>query len=154
MPRDNADAGRPPRRNGVALEEDILDAVAADPTRSTRGLAREFNTSAVNAWNILNKDGQHPFHYRRVQSLKERDPAQRLVFCQEFIECAENHPTYVDRIVWTDESIFTREGIFNQHNSHIWSHENPCAIHEKSFQDRFSINIWAAMVGDNLVRTP
>ncbi|KAI5738722.1 hypothetical protein M8J77_010435 [Diaphorina citri] len=41
--------------------------------------------------------------------------------------------------------------MFNIHNSHIWSVENPHAFQNVHNQWRFSVNVWAGIVGDNLV---
>lgn len=47
------------------------------------------------------------------------------------------------KILFTDEAIFTRDGITNNRNSHVWSprEENPHAIIETHFQNRFLVNI-------------
>ena len=46
--------------------------------------------------------------------------------------------------------MFTRDGIFNFHNVHIWAHANPHAIREARHETTFSINVWAG-VGDRLI---
>ena len=46
---------------------------------------------------------------------------------------------------------FTRNGIFNFHNAHTGSDENPRAAVEMSHQRRFSIKVWAEIVLDQLV---
>ena len=51
----------------------------------------------------------------------------------------------------TDEATFTRDGVFNSHNTQLWCDENPHAIQERNFQDRFSVNVWAGIVGDQLI---
>lgn len=61
------------------------------------------------------------------------------------------HTHFVRRIMWTDEAKFTRTGITNFLNLHTWAAENP---HEKrfaSFQHDFAINVWAAMIDDQLI---
>jgi len=47
--------------------------------------------------------------------------------------------------------MFTREGIFNFYNVHIWPHAIPQAIREAKHQTTFSINVWAVIVGDGLI---
>jgi len=47
--------------------------------------------------------------------------------------------------------MFTRDGIFNFHNVHIWAHANPHAIREARHQTTFSIKVWAGIVGDRLI---
>jgi len=58
---------------------------------------------------------------------------------------------FLTSILFTDEAIFTKDGIFNQHNSHIWAKENPHAIRQRTSQHKFSINIWCGIVGDHLL---
>jgi len=47
--------------------------------------------------------------------------------------------------------MFTRDGIFDLHNVHIWAHANPHAIREARHQTTFSINVSACIVGDRLI---
>jgi hypothetical protein len=44
-------------------------------------------------------------------------------------------------IIFTDEAYFTRDGIQNFHDQHLWADENPHAILPSHHQQRFSINI-------------
>ena len=46
---------------------------------------------------------------------------------------------------------FTRDGILNFHNQHVWADENPYAVQETRHQDRFSINVWVGVLGDRLL---
>ena len=45
-----------------------------------------------------------------------------------------------------NEAEFTHNAVFNSHNSHIWSDENPHARQEIRFQRRFSINMWVGII--------
>ncbi|EFN86231.1 hypothetical protein EAI_06977, partial [Harpegnathos saltator] len=53
--------------------------------------------------------------------------------------------------VWTDESTFTPNGVFNSRNFLLWQEENPHAIQEGAFQYRWSINVWAGVNADRVV---
>jgi hypothetical protein len=44
-----------------------------------------------------------------------------------------------ENVFWT--VCFTHEGVFNVHNNHLWSRANPHVT-------RFSINVWAGVMGD------
>jgi hypothetical protein len=57
-----------------------------------------------------------------------------------------NFPAFV---MFTDEALFTRDGIQNFHNQHPWTNENPHAILPSHHQQRFAINIWTGICGDN-----
>ena len=54
-------------------------------------------------------------------------------------------------VLFTDEACFTRERIYNSHNSHVWSKENPHATNVRSHQHRFRVNVWAGIVDDFLL---
>jgi len=63
---------------------------------------------------------------------------------------AEN-PQFGSIVLFFNEAQITRNGIFNTHNSHVWNDENPHARHVRGHQQRFSVNIWAGIVGDSLI---
>ncbi|GFT32354.1 transposase-like protein [Trichonephila clavipes] len=107
-------------------EEIVLDMVDTTPSLSTRGIANEIGISYSSVWRILDDSALHPFHYQRVQSLKECDFAPRQAFSQ-------------------------REGIFNTHNSHSWAAANPHVTRTRAAQDRLLVNVWAGILGDHLI---
>ena len=58
----------------------------------------------------------------------------------------------VDRyVMFTDEEQFIRDGVNNTHNSHVWGDENPHATVESNFQQRFCVNVWCAVLDDQLI---
>ncbi|GFU83707.1 transposase-like protein [Trichonephila clavipes] len=54
-------------------------------------------------------------------------------------------------VLFTDEASFSREGIFNTHNSHSWAAANPHVTRTRAAQDRFLVNVWAGILGDHLI---
>ena len=54
-------------------------------------------------------------------------------------------------MLFTDESCFPCEGIFNAHNSHVWELDNPHATFIWGYQQWFAVNIWAGVVGSILI---
>ena len=54
-------------------------------------------------------------------------------------------------ILFTDEAQFSRDGVNNTHNSRVWADENPHATVESNFQLRFSVNVWRAVLDDQLI---
>lgn len=127
------------------FEETVLDYFRNNPTASTRQAGRLFNCDHMVIWRILKDDDQHPYHYRRCQELNPHDYDPRVEFCEWFLE------DWNRNILWTDECTFTRRGLFNQHNRHMWAHENPFLAEEDSFQHRFSLNVWAGVVGPHIL---
>jgi hypothetical protein len=65
-------------------------------------------------------------------------------------QCALN-PFFVSSVLFIDEAAFTRNGIINFHNNHMWAEENPHAVVQSRRQQQFSINVWAGIIGDVLV---
>ena len=90
-------------------------------------------------------------HVQRVQHLKPEDFPGKVHFCEWL--CAKNteDPQFVTMLLSTDEAIFTRDGVFNSHSAQLWCDVNPHAIHERNFQDRFSVNIWTGGVENQLM---
>lgn len=127
------------------LYDDVVDYFEEDPRRSTNDAARHFNISQSCAWKIISSYGYHPYHYRKGQELTTVDYEQRMTLCRWILDNTEAN------ILFSDECMFTRVGLFNQHNEHWWSIRNPMLTRENSFQHRFSINVWAGILNDNIV---
>ncbi|KYQ55082.1 hypothetical protein ALC60_06085 [Trachymyrmex zeteki] len=62
-----------------------------------------------------------------------------------------NDILFPSKIMWSDEATFTRGGIINQRNYHIWAHQNPRSVREYKFQQEFSVNVWLGIWNDVLV---
>lgn len=127
------------------VEEAVLEFFERDPCASTNDAARRFNVSQYYVWKLLHTTGLHPYHYQRVQSLHENDGPARIAFCQWLLENINSN------ILWTDESLFTRVGIYNSRNEHFWSYNNPHVIKTGHHQVRFSCNVWAGIIGNVIV---
>ncbi|GFW71448.1 DUF4817 domain-containing protein [Trichonephila clavipes] len=100
---------------------------------------------------ILDDSALHPFHYQRVQSLKECDFAPRQAFSQWYLQQRIANPFFAATVLFTDEASFSREGIFNTHNSHSCAAANPHITRSRAAQDRFLVNVWAGILGDHLI---
>lgn len=145
------DRGR--QRSGavIEIEPEILDVVAEEPNISIRRLALRMGVSTFIVWRTLREQGLHPYHIQRVQALEPGDPPRRLAFCHWLRAILQQQPNFLNNVIFTDEAGFTRDGIFNSQNTHIWSDENPHAVRERRFQRQFSINVWAGVLGNQLI---
>lgn len=130
-------------------EEEILEMVRDDPGRSTRSMARDVNVSTWTVRRALREEGMHPYHIQRVQCLSPADYQPRMNFCRWLMEQARD-PDFLLRVLVTDEAMFTRQGVFNMHNTHTWAVEHPHTVRQDNFQHRFSLNIWVGIIGDQL----
>jgi len=135
----------------VELEEEVLDIITRDPTTSIRRISARLGVSKTSVWRILKKEGLHPYHFRRSHNLIFGDSPARLVFCTWLLREHRRTVDFLKHILWTDEATFTRAGITNHRNAHIWAVENPHVIWPTTFQHQFSINVWAGMIDDLLI---
>ena len=53
--------------------------------------------------------------------------------------------------MFTDEAQFNLNGVSNTHNSHVWTDKNPHVTVESNFQLRFSVNVWCAVLDNQLI---
>lgn len=72
----------------------------------------------------------------------------RISFCNHILSLSARQ---LGDILYTDECKFDRAGVFNIHNQHVWSDENPHAIKETNIQRQFSVNLWAGIIGNRLI---
>lgn len=144
-------SGRPRTTRTAEKEENILDMVFQEPSVSIRKLSQRANVSFCGTWEILKEQQLHPYHYTKVQELLPNDYQLRTDFCQLLEERQNENPNFLRSILFTDEATFTRTGVFNIHNEHLWAEENPMAKKESHFQHSFKVNVWAATMGNQLI---
>ena len=118
------EGGRPRTARTVQQEQRILAHVAAKPGTSTRRMSSAEGVHRSTLWMILHEDRLYPYHLQCVQGLKPEDLLRHVRFCQ-----------FLWKLLLTDEAMFTRDGIFNFHNVHIWTHANPHTIREANVDE-------------------
>jgi hypothetical protein len=153
MPRNIAcrDNGRPRTSRTPENEEAIVDYIDENPSRGCRGVARTLGLSKSLVQWVLATERYHPYHYTRVQALQEGDFDRRTHYCTWLQQQLEAHPNFSRQILWTDESIFTRDGIFNKKNNHYWATQNPHLARPRNNQFQFSVNVWAGILDQYLI---
>lgn len=127
--------------------ENILQAVERSPTTSSRRIAAQLDIPQTRVIRTVHEQGLYPYHRQSVQHLHEGDDAHRQEFCQWIIA----NDRLIPSILFTDESTFTRNGINNTRNSHVWADENQHTTVERNFQRRFSVNVWCGIIDDQLI---
>ncbi|XP_011687036.1 PREDICTED: uncharacterized protein LOC105449477 [Wasmannia auropunctata] len=145
------DAGRHRNARNLQNVETVLRAVEQEPEISIRDIAREYQLSYSTVQRILKEEKLHAYHYTRVQHLREEDYPQRRRFCEDFLRRVDEDPEFPSRVIFSDESLFTREGIFNSHNMHVWDEENPRVTRIRNYQVRWKLNVWAGIMGTNIL---
>lgn len=143
--------GVAPRRVAVMLEERVLDHFHRNPTCSLRQAGRYFEVSHWTVHSILKKHKVHPFKFKKMHGLLPRDKPVRECFCRWMLEKIEEEEGFLSNIIWTDESTFTRNGMWNRQNCRHWAEDNPRLFRESGHQYRFSVNVWAAIHGHTII---
>ncbi|GFY22528.1 uncharacterized protein TNCV_2177891 [Trichonephila clavipes] len=77
----------------------------------------------------------------------ERHPVRRTSAHTMFARLHQQ----LSSVLFPDETSFSREGIFNTHNSHSWAAANPHVTRTRAAQDRFLVNVGAGILGDHLI---
>ncbi|EZA47528.1 hypothetical protein X777_16242, partial [Ooceraea biroi] len=72
----------------------------------------------------------YPFHIQRVQALRAPDYDSRLAFCRFVLRKVEENQDFTANILFTDEAIFTNNGIINFHTLFNLSIINEYALTE------------------------
>jgi len=52
---------------------------------------------------------------------------------------------------WSVAVHFTRDGVNNTRNSHLWDRDNPHGTVESNYQHLFAVNVWCGVIGDHLI---
>jgi len=131
--------------------EAVIHDIEQEPETSTRVIARNHDLPYSTVQRILAEEKLHAFHYTHVHHLRAEDYPRRKNFCEDLLRKVNQDPRYLFRVIFNDESLFTQEGIFNSHNHHYWSDENPQLIRQRSFQTRWKRNVWAGIMGSQIL---
>lgn len=145
------DTGRDREVRTPEFEEAILEIIDEDPSTSTRCIAAQLGASNRLVWQVLHDNRYYPYHLQRVQALLERDFVPRVEFSNWLLSEWDHDREFAKIIIFTDEAHFTRDGIFNFHNNHLWKTVNPHGLHIGKHQEKFSLNVWAGIVGDQIL---
>ncbi|KAJ4441540.1 hypothetical protein ANN_11396 [Periplaneta americana] len=140
-----------PRSTTPEVQEEILEAVNMTPSISTRRVAVQVNVPHTTVWRLLKEYQLYPYHLQRVQALSPADYPARVRFCQWFLQQCGVNPNFPASVLFTDEAQFTRDGITNFYNQHVWAYENPRATVPSHHQVRFSLTMWTGIIRDRLV---
>ncbi|CAH0406539.1 unnamed protein product [Chilo suppressalis] len=88
---------------------------------------------------------------RLVQKLRRGDAERRLNFCHHIERLILENQNVLETIIWSDESNFSNNGMYNRRNNRIWSRQNPLRIHETNDQVHFSFNCWCGIVKNRVL---
>lgn len=143
------------KRRKTGTREHIALGVRAiideNPHSSTRDIQRMHGVPKSTVGRFLKTSKFHPYHVRLTQTLEDRDYVRRLNFCRWANNQIRRDPFFFDRVLFSDEAKFDNMGGVNLHNAHYYAEQNPHWQRDHRTQRRWSINVWAAIIGDHVV---
>lgn len=148
-----ADTGRDRLVRNVQFEENVLELFEGNPSTSTRVVGRGFRCDKNTAQRVLQGEWLQPYKLQKVQALNVEDYPRRMECSRWILREEIEDPSFLEKVLFTDEASFSRQGIFNCRTSHIWDSDNPNATIIRGHQERFSVNVWAGIIGNILIRT-
>ncbi|CAG4958842.1 unnamed protein product [Colias eurytheme] len=140
-----------PPRVRVIPEERILNYFQRNPTSNLRMAGRHFRVHHKTILKVLKRDKRKPYKYKKLHALLPRDKPVREIFCRWIETKLLENPDFLFNGMWTDESTFTRNGLWNRQNLRYWSRVNPRLGRETSHQYRFAVNVWAGIHRNTII---
>ena len=142
---DRPGRGRKCTVNTPANRKIIKKRIERNPRVSVRKVARETGISDRSVRRIVKQEfGLKPYKLQKVQLLTEENKCVRLQRCRLLRRRAAGHRW--ERILFTDEKVFTVEQAHNHQNDRIWSPQLPStsAIVEHR-QNPQSVMVWGGI---------
>ena len=122
---DRSRSGRPKSATSEENRENVLQAVAENPSISIRDMANELNISIASVSRILKNEKYHDFKPNYCQLLYGDDEDRRLEFCENIQVRMDRDPAFIRKVKFSDECVFSLSSRVNTHNVHQWAKENP-----------------------------
>ena len=114
------------RRSSQDIEQ-VQELIETKPTSSCRSIAAslENSISKTKVHSILKEDlNLKAFKMQQYRLLSENAMEERKEFCTKFIEKSDD-VSFLDNILFTDESMFDLNPIENKQNCRIWDKNKP-----------------------------
>ncbi|XP_014475432.1 PREDICTED: uncharacterized protein LOC106744850 [Dinoponera quadriceps] len=132
-------------------EKRILQFVLENPGTSVRRLAYKLGLAKRVVYRTLRANGLlYSFQIRQLLSYDQQE--KRVYFCQGFLAQYRRDASFPDKILWSGETNFTPNNILNKGHFPYREEENLQIDRCKEpSQHQWSINVWAGMVGNQVI---
>lgn len=144
----NRPRGRPKRTARTsALRKVVRDKITRNPARSIRKLAKEHNVGRSTMHRLIRDDlALYPYKFAKGQQLTEEMKTSRLEKCKRMKTLTRGNK--LDRILFTDEKLFTVEPLQNAQNQRILLRKgSKRAINIERAHHPLSLMVWAGISG-------
>lgn len=105
-------------------EINVLVLVEINPSASIREIASELDLGRESVRKILKNHKFKSYKYQLHQALYENDFMRRIEYCRWLIDNEIRSPNFHHKILFSDESRYTNNGMFNRNNLRYWAREN------------------------------
>ena len=100
----------------------------------------------------------HPYVLIQRQKLRDGDPAQRLAFCNQFINMAEQKPAgFLDHLIVSDEAVFSLNSEINTRNVRKYAAHgdgHPPDHYVEFLQGADQVMVWVGLTRTGIVLGP
>lgn len=125
--------------------EDILAQFVQDPHLSTRNAARRENMPSRSSIRRILKEAKfHPYRLQLCHQLCASDHQRRLAHANAQLALMENDPSFLGRLMFSDEAHFHVHGLVNRQDFRYWSPTNPGWYSERPLHSE-RVTVWAAI---------
>ncbi|KAJ8937851.1 hypothetical protein NQ318_005997 [Aromia moschata] len=93
----------------------------------------------------------HPYKLVPTNELAEDDFDRRIVFCKQMMQMIDDNTLQIENVLLSDESTFKLHGHVNRQYFRYWSRENPHLMRELHTQKPEKVNVWAGVIGENII---
>jgi hypothetical protein len=92
----------------------------------------------------------HPYKIPVAQELSEQDKANRLQFCNQFLDLVNNNRNIVNSSLMSDKAHFHMSGDVNKQNCRFWAANNPRELHQRPLQSA-KVTVWCAIFSGGII---
>ena len=109
--------------------------------RTTRNVYKIVSRSHSTVGKIMKKNlFFKPCKIQTCQFLTATHKIQRLQFCERFLCKVQNDSSFLDRVIFSDESYFSLSGLVNKQNTRFWRNSKPTPVETKRFDKK--VFVW------------
>ncbi len=125
--------------------------LSTTPEISVRRLAQETDTPKTTLHRILRNDLQlYLYKVQIAQEISASDKEKRFQFARWFQEKTLNDPTFLDKLITSDEAHFHLRIKHNKQNHRIWTHRNPHKIAEIPLHSP-RVTVWCGLTSREII---
>lgn len=127
----------------------ITDYFENTSSQSIREASAELSISYGSIRKVLKVSGYYPYKIKLHQHLEPEDFAIRKSMSEDILLKINEDPSFLARIVFSDESTFRLDGVVNRHNCRIWGKEPPNDFITQTHSSP-KINVWVGLCASRI----